>query len=102
MTVRTTLLSAALVAAIAVGLMPSTSSSVVAVSDAEAATLYGGCVDEDPSSARVTCGEDGEGNCAATQGCSKFLANGSGKEASVNCGASSCGTVPLTSGTCDG
>jgi hypothetical protein len=102
MNARTTICSVVAFAIVAFIVMPTSSNGVTVVSDAEAATLYGGCVDIDASSEQVTCGESGEGNCSATDGRSKFLANGSGKEANINCGASSCGTVPLTSGTCDG
>jgi len=96
------LLGVALLVVAALGRAHGTPLTIVAVSDTEAATLYGGCVDTDSNSDRLSCGDSGGGNCAYTTGPSKFLANGSGKETSVNCGASACGTVPMTSGTCDG
>jgi hypothetical protein len=89
-------------AAIALGLMATAPTCVVAATDAEAATLFGGCVDPDTSADPVVCGENGEGNCTKTTGTSKYLTNGSGKDVDINCGANSCGTVPMTSGTCDG
>jgi hypothetical protein len=99
MKVGMTLFSVALLAVLVVGLVPSTSSGVTAVSDAEAAALYGGCIDV--STYGPLCGESGEGNCSKTRGAETYV-NGSGKQQDVNCGASSCGTVPLTSGTCEG
>ena len=81
-----------------VGLTPIAPSHAVAVSDAEAATLYGGgCVDGDPDHDE-TCG--GASPCHLTRGYSEFV-DGSGNQVNVNCGVYSCGTVDLTTCVCE-
>ena len=93
------LLGVALLATVVVELLPSATGGMAAVSDSEAATLYGGaCVDPDPNGPRTHC-PTAAGGCLNMSCYGQFII-GTGNLQDINCGANACGQVVATSGTC--
>ena len=92
-------LGIAVLATLALGLMPSSANGLVAVRDAEAATLYGGGFDA--LYGTKTCGGTGEG-CQTTSGYN-LLPDGTREAKNSNCGCTcNCCTVPQDNGPCSG
>lgn len=100
MRIGITVLALAILAAVTIGLRPRSPDGVMAVSDAEAAALYGGGCDAVKQGNK--CGEgETEPGCSVNSGVYSLGGAGSYDIQNYYCGARGCGFVPKVIGTCE-